>query len=75
MATTLIPRPQMHDKPRVGPRAPPCGFREPFEHRHGYDVFHFGQKTEPFSLLNLEIPVIVAINGPLPWRRRAHAVP
>ncbi|MEU2282976.1 enoyl-CoA hydratase/isomerase family protein [Streptomyces sp. NPDC013178] len=41
------------------------GFRDPFEHRHGYDVFYFDQTKEPFSLLNLEIPVIAAINGPL----------
>lgn len=41
------------------------GFREPFEHRHGYDIFFKDQTKEPFALLNLEIPVIAAINGPL----------
>jgi enoyl-CoA hydratase/carnithine racemase len=40
------------------------GFREPFEHRHGYDVFYADQTKEPFALLNLEIPVIAAVNGP-----------
>jgi enoyl-CoA hydratase/carnithine racemase len=40
------------------------GFREPFEHRHGYDVFFADQTKEPFALLNLDIPVIAAVNGP-----------
>ncbi len=40
------------------------GFREPFGHRHGYDVFYLDQTKEPFGLLNLEIPVIAAVNGP-----------
>lgn len=40
-------------------------FRTEFEHRHGYDVFYLDQTKEPFALLNLEIPVIAAVNGPL----------
>jgi enoyl-CoA hydratase/carnithine racemase len=40
-------------------------FRTEFGHRHGYDVFYLDQTKEPFGLLNLEIPVIAAINGPL----------
>jgi 6-oxocamphor hydrolase len=40
-------------------------FRTEFEHRHGYDVFYLDQTKEPFGLLNLEIPVISAVNGPL----------
>jgi enoyl-CoA hydratase/carnithine racemase len=40
------------------------GFREPFGHEHGYDIFYADQTKEPFSLLNLEIPVIAAVNGP-----------
>lgn len=40
-------------------------FRTDFEHRHGYDVFYQDQTKEPFALLNLEIPIISAINGPL----------
>lgn len=40
-------------------------FRTTFEHRHGYDVFYVDQTKEPFALLNLEIPIISAINGPL----------
>lgn len=40
-------------------------FRAEFEHRHGYDVFYLDQTKEPFALLNLEIPVIAAVNGPL----------
>jgi 6-oxocamphor hydrolase len=41
------------------------GFREPFSHRHGYDIFYLDQTKEPFALLNLEVPVIAAINGPV----------
>lgn len=40
-------------------------FRTEFEHRHGYDVFYLDQTKEPFALLNMEIPIISAINGPL----------
>jgi enoyl-CoA hydratase/carnithine racemase len=40
-------------------------FRTKFEHRHGYDLFYLDQTKEPFALLNLEIPIISAINGPL----------
>ena len=41
------------------------GFREPFTHRHGYDVFYFDQTREPWALLNQQIPIIAAVNGPL----------
>jgi enoyl-CoA hydratase/carnithine racemase len=41
------------------------GFRSRFGHEQGYDIFYFDQTKEPFALLNLEIPVISAINGPL----------
>ena len=41
------------------------GFRGEFGHEHGYDLFYVDQTKEPFALLNLEIPVIAAINGPL----------
>jgi enoyl-CoA hydratase/carnithine racemase len=41
------------------------GFREPFDFKHGYDVFYVDQTKEPFSLLNMEIPIIAAVNGPL----------
>jgi enoyl-CoA hydratase/carnithine racemase len=40
-------------------------FRETFDHRQGYDIFYHDQTKEPFGLLNLEIPVIAAINGPM----------
>ncbi|MTD53829.1 enoyl-CoA hydratase/isomerase family protein [Amycolatopsis pithecellobii] len=40
------------------------GFREPMTFDKGYDFWYFDQVHEPFSLLNLEIPVIGAINGP-----------
>lgn len=40
------------------------GFRHQFGHEHGYDIFYADQTKEPFSLLNLEIPVIAAVNGP-----------
>ena len=41
------------------------GFHGPFGFEQGYDVFFHDQTKEPFALLNLEIPVISAINGPL----------
>lgn len=41
------------------------GFRERFGHHLGYDIFYADQTKEPFALLNLEIPVIAAVNGPL----------
>lgn len=41
------------------------GFREPFTHKHGYDVFYFDQTREPWALLNQQIPIIAAVNGPL----------
>lgn len=40
------------------------GFHEPFTSYHGYDIFYKDQTREPFALLNLQIPVIAAINGP-----------
>jgi enoyl-CoA hydratase/carnithine racemase len=40
------------------------GFREPMTFDKGYDFWYLDQVHEPFSLLNLEIPVIGAINGP-----------
>jgi enoyl-CoA hydratase/carnithine racemase len=41
------------------------GFRGEFGHEHGYDLFYADQTKEPFALLNLDIPIISAINGPL----------
>jgi enoyl-CoA hydratase/carnithine racemase len=41
------------------------GFREPFTHRHGYDVFYFDQTREPWALLSQQVPIIAAVNGPL----------
>lgn len=41
------------------------GFRGKFDHHLGYDIFYRDQTKEPFALLNLEIPVIAAVNGPL----------
>ena len=38
------------------------GFRGPFRPEHGYDIFFQDQTKEPFALLNLDIPVIAAIN-------------
>ena len=40
------------------------GFHKPFSSYHGYDIFYKDQTREPFALLNLQIPVIAAINGP-----------
>jgi enoyl-CoA hydratase/carnithine racemase len=41
------------------------GFRGKFLPEHGYDIFFQDQTKEPFALLNLDIPIIAAINGPL----------
>lgn len=40
------------------------GFEKPFSSYHGYDLFYKDQTREPFALINLQIPVIAAINGP-----------
>ena len=40
------------------------GFRQPMNFDRGYDFWYLDQVHEPFALLNLEIPVIGAINGP-----------
>jgi enoyl-CoA hydratase/carnithine racemase len=39
-------------------------FHEPFGAYHAYDIFYKDQTREPFALLNLQIPVICAMNGP-----------
>jgi enoyl-CoA hydratase/carnithine racemase len=41
-----------------------AGFTEKYTFDRGYDYWYFDQVHEPFALLNLEIPVIAAINGP-----------
>ncbi|NMO01112.1 enoyl-CoA hydratase/isomerase family protein [Gordonia sp. TBRC 11910] len=40
------------------------GFNGKFGAYQGYDIFYRDQTREPFALLNLQIPVIAAINGP-----------
>jgi enoyl-CoA hydratase/carnithine racemase len=40
------------------------GFQGKFGSYHAYDVFYHDQTREPFALLDLQIPVIAAINGP-----------
>lgn len=40
------------------------GFAEPYDFRKGYDYWYNDQVHEPFALLNLEVPVIAAVNGP-----------
>lgn len=40
------------------------GFTEKYTFDRGYDYWYYDQVHEPFALLNLEIPVIGAINGP-----------
>ncbi|WP_162180691.1 enoyl-CoA hydratase/isomerase family protein [Sphingobium sp. DC-2] len=40
------------------------GFDKPYDFNKGYDFWYKDQVHEPFALLNLEIPVIAAINGP-----------
>ncbi|MEV7397074.1 enoyl-CoA hydratase/isomerase family protein [Aeromicrobium sp. NPDC092404] len=39
-------------------------FDKPYDFEKGYDFWYADQVHEPMSLLNLEIPVIAAINGP-----------
>jgi enoyl-CoA hydratase/carnithine racemase len=39
-------------------------FDKPYDFRKGYDYWYADQVHEPFALLNLEIPVVAAINGP-----------
>ena len=39
-------------------------FHEPFSSYHAYDMFYKDQTREPFALINLQIPVIAALNGP-----------
>jgi enoyl-CoA hydratase/carnithine racemase len=41
-----------------------AGFTDRYTFDLGYDYWYFDQVHEPFALLNLEIPVIAAINGP-----------
>jgi hypothetical protein len=40
------------------------GFNDPFNSYHGYEIFYKDQTREPFALLNLQIPVVAAVNGP-----------
>jgi enoyl-CoA hydratase/carnithine racemase len=40
------------------------GFDKPYDFQKGYDFWYNDQVHEPFAMLNLEIPVIAAINGP-----------
>jgi enoyl-CoA hydratase/carnithine racemase len=41
------------------------GFRSKYTFTKGYDYWYRDQVHEPFALLNLEIPIIAAVNGPL----------
>src|ERR1700742_1346105 len=41
-----------------------AGFTEKYSFDRGYDYWYADQVHEPFALLNLEIPIIGAINGP-----------
>jgi enoyl-CoA hydratase/carnithine racemase len=41
------------------------GFTEKYTFEKGYDLWYVDQVHEPFALLDLEIPVIAAVNGPL----------
>lgn len=40
------------------------GFHNKFSSYHAYDIFYKDQTREPFALINLQIPVVAAINGP-----------
>jgi enoyl-CoA hydratase/carnithine racemase len=40
------------------------GFYDPFTSYHAYDLFYKDQTREPFAFLDLQIPVIAAMNGP-----------
>jgi enoyl-CoA hydratase/carnithine racemase len=39
-------------------------FYEKFSSYHAYEIFFHDQTREPFALINLQIPVVAAINGP-----------
>ncbi|MFH1089944.1 MAG: enoyl-CoA hydratase/isomerase family protein [Pseudomonadota bacterium] len=39
-------------------------FYEPFNSYHAYEIFYKDQTREPFALINLQIPVVAAVNGP-----------
>jgi enoyl-CoA hydratase/carnithine racemase len=39
-------------------------FQKPFSSYHGYDIFYRDQTREPMALLDLQIPIIAAVNGP-----------
>ncbi|WP_228001756.1 enoyl-CoA hydratase/isomerase family protein [Nocardia australiensis] len=40
------------------------GFYDEFTSYHAYDLFYRDQTREPFALIDLQIPVITAMNGP-----------
>ena len=40
------------------------GFYDEFTSYHAYDLFYHDQTREPFAFLDLQIPVITAVNGP-----------
>ncbi|MBL5973669.1 MAG: enoyl-CoA hydratase/isomerase family protein [Candidatus Leucobacter sulfamidivorax] len=40
------------------------GFKEKYDFTKGYDFWYKDQVHEPFAMLDLEIPIISAINGP-----------
>ncbi len=40
------------------------GFYRPFSSYQGYDIFFHDQTREPMALIDLQIPVVAAVNGP-----------
>jgi enoyl-CoA hydratase/carnithine racemase len=41
------------------------GFNGPYSEKQAYDIMFRNQTREPFSLIDLQIPVIAAVNGPV----------
>ncbi len=41
-----------------------CGFDKKYDFAKGYDYWYVDQVHEPFAMLNSEIPIVAAINGP-----------
>ncbi|CAK7207046.1 hypothetical protein SEUCBS139899_009854 [Sporothrix eucalyptigena] len=48
-----------------GPSWARHGFNGPFSDKQAYDIMYRNQTREPFALLDLQIPVIAAVNGPV----------
>lgn len=48
-----------------GPSWEKNGFNGPFSENQAYEIMYRNQTREPFALIDLQIPVIAAVNGPV----------